>query len=152
MPDLFIKGVKSGIIAGIAMGTISMILHALKICELCVINIGGGIFLGQQVGTFDIYGFILAWVIHFAISGALGVLIAFLLHYTGRKYSLVKGAGLLTLIFVADIGLIAPLRGIIPNNIEFRDLLILLSYHVFFGALASYLFVKFDKAKLPNRI
>ena len=80
------------------------------------------------------------------------MLIAFLLHYTDTRYGLLKGAGLLTLVFLADIGIIAPLRGIIPNNVEFSDLLLLLSYHIFFGVLASYLFIKFSQGRLPNRI
>ena len=41
MPNLFTKGLISGLIAGIVMGAISMILYALKICSLCIIAIGG---------------------------------------------------------------------------------------------------------------
>ncbi len=152
MPNLFIKGLTSGIIAGIVMGATSMILYALKICSLCIIAIGGGIFSGQQMGGYNLYGLILAWFTHFALSGALGVLIAFLLHYTDTRYGLLKGAGLLTLVFLADIGIIAPLRGTIPNNVEFNDFLLLLSYHIFFGVLASYLFIKFSQGRLPNRV
>jgi len=67
-----------------------------------------------------------------------------MLEYFGTKYHVLKGAGLLTLVYLANIGLIAPLRGVFPNNQDFFDLLLMLLYHIFFGSLASFLFVKYE--------
>ena len=119
MSNLVITGAISGIITGIIMGLISMALHAVKICKLCIIAIGGGIFLGQMMEGYNAYGLILAWLTHLALSGSFGILIAILLHYSGNKYYILKGAGLLTLIYLADIGVIVPLRGVYPDNQDF---------------------------------
>lgn len=144
MSNLVIKGAVSGIIAGIIMGLISMLLHAVKICKLCIIAIGGGIFSGQLMEGYNVYGIVLSWLTHFALSGSIGILIAIMLHYSGTKYHILKGAGLLTLVYLADIGVIAPLRRVLPDNQEFFDLSIILFYHIFFGSLASFLIVKYD--------
>ncbi|KJS80944.1 MAG: hypothetical protein JM58_18150 [Peptococcaceae bacterium BICA1-8] len=143
MFNLVIAGAVSGIIAGIVMGLISMALSAVKICKLCLIAIGGGLFTGQLMDEFNGYGIILSWFIHLALSGALGILIVLMLHYFGTKYHILKGAGLLTLVYLANIGVIAPLRGVFPDNQEFFDLLLILLYHILFGGLASFLIVKY---------
>ncbi|MFZ5944762.1 MAG: hypothetical protein ACOYVD_11665 [Bacillota bacterium] len=138
-----LAGAISGIITGIIMGLISMALFASKICKLCIIAIGGGIFTGQLMDEFNGYGILLSWLTHLAISGALGILIQIMLYYLGEKLYILKGAGLLTLVYLANIGVIAPLRGVFPNNQEFNDLLLILIYHIFFGSLASFLVVKY---------
>lgn len=89
------------------------------------------------------YGIILAWLIHLALSGALGILIVIMLNYFGTKYYVLKGAGLLTLVYLANIGVIAPFRGVYPENQDFFDLLLILFYHIFFGSFTSYLIVKY---------
>lgn len=142
MSNLFSGGALSGIIAGIVMGLISMLLHAQKICKLCIIAIGGGIFSGQLLGDYNIYGLILSWLIHLALSAAFGILTATILSYTGPKHYFLKGAGIMTLVYLFDIGLIAPLRGILSDNQQFPDLLLVLFYHIFFGCLAAYLIVR----------
>lgn len=139
MFDRLNHGAVSGIIAGIVMGLISMTLHELKICKLCIIAIGGGIFSGQQMEGYNVYGLILAWLIHLALSAALGILIVIMLNYFGNKHHILKGAGLLTLVYLANIGVIAPLRGVLPGNQDYFDLLLLLLYHILFGSLASFL-------------
>ncbi|MBS4026903.1 MAG: hypothetical protein KGZ96_14710 [Clostridia bacterium] len=148
MSDRITAGAVSGIIAGIIMGLISMILFAANICKLCIIAIGGGIFTGHLMNNFTLEGYILSWLIHLALSGAFGVMIAIMLTYLGTKHHILKGAGLLTLVFIADIGFLAPLRGIFPDNQAYFDLLLLLLYHIFFGSLASYIFVKYHSKKL----
>ena len=148
MFDRITLGAVSGIIAGIVMGLISMTLHAVKICKLCIIAIGGGLFSGQQMEEYNVYGLILAWLVHLALSAALGILIVIMLDYFGTKYHILKGAGLLTLVYLANIGIIAPLRGVFPNNQDFFDLLLILLYHIFFGSLASFIFVKYKNDEL----
>ena len=143
MSNLVITGAVSGIIAGIIMGLISMALHTVKICKLCIIAIGGGIFSGQLMEGFNAYGLVLSWLTHLTLGGLFGILIAILLYYSGTKYHMLKGAGLLTLVYLANIGVIAPLRGAFPDNQNFFDLLLILFYHIFFGSLASFLVVKY---------
>ncbi len=143
MSNLFITGTISGISAGVIMGLTSMALHATKICKLCIIAIGGGVFSGRLMEGYNVFGLILSWVIHFALSVFFAILIIIMLHYTGSKYYTIKGAGLLTLIFLANIGIIAPLRGIMPANPAFSDLLLLLFYHILFGVLAGFFIVKY---------
>lgn len=65
MGDRIILGALSGIIAGIIMGLISMTLHAFNICKLCIIAIGGGIFSGQQMEGYNVYGLVLAWLVKY---------------------------------------------------------------------------------------
>lgn len=148
MVDRITKGAVSGIIAGIAMGLISMTLHAVKICKLCIIAIGGGIFSGQQMEGYNVYGLVLSWLIHLALSAALGILIVIVLDYFGTKYHILKGACLLILVYLVNIGIIAPLRGVLPDHQGFFDLLLLLLYHIFFGGLASFLIVKYKNKVL----
>ncbi|MGI6227354.1 MAG: hypothetical protein ACOYJ1_13980 [Peptococcales bacterium] len=145
MYNYLLKGSLSGIIAGLIMGLISMSLHAAKICKLCIIAIGGGIFSGQQMEGYNVYGLLLAWLIHFALSGVFGILLAIILNYFVTKYYIFIGAGTLTLVYLANIGVIAPIRGVFPNNQDFFSLFLVLLYHIFFGSLTSYLIVKNKK-------
>ncbi|MCK8818068.1 hypothetical protein MWH28_11935 [Natroniella sulfidigena] len=135
-------GALSGIIAGIFMGLISMTLFRIGICKLCIIAIGGGIFTGQLV-ELQPYGLIIAWLTHLSLSAAFGILITIVLNHFGSKYHVLTGAVLLTLIYLANIGIIAPLRGTIPDDPEYFDLLLILLYHIFFGSLTSFLIVKY---------
>jgi len=148
MYDRLNTGAASGIIAGIIMGLISMTLFAVGICELCIIAIGGGIFTGELMGKLFIDGIILAWLIHFVLSGAFGIMIAIMLKYFGRKYHILKGAGLLTLVYLVNIGFLAPIRGVFPDNQDYFDLLLILLYHILFGSLASFLIVKYEQKKI----
>ena len=137
-------GAVSGVIAGIVMGLFSMLLHGTKICTLCIISIGGGIFSGQQLQDYNVHGLILAWLVHFAFSASIGMVLAMILNYFNNKYHTLIGAGLLTLVYIAHIGVIAPLRGVFPDNQSYFDLLLVLFYHILFGSMASYLIVKYQ--------
>ncbi|WP_408956270.1 hypothetical protein [Natroniella sp. ANB-PHB2] len=149
MFDRITTGALSGLAAGILMGLISMTLFRMQICKLCIIAIGGGIFTGQ-LGDLHIYGLIIAWLVHLALSSTFGILIATMLDYLGTDYYMLKGAALLILIYLANIGIIAPLRGTIPDSPEFFDLFLILLYHIFFGALTSFLVVKYSNLKIEQ--
>jgi len=71
-----------------------------------------------------------------------------MLKYFGRKYHILKGAGLLTLVYLVNIGFLAPIRGVFPDNQDYNDLLLILIYHIFFGSLASFLIVKYEQKKI----
>ncbi len=137
-------GAVSGLIAGTVMGLFSMLLHGIKVCKLCIIAIGGGIFSGQQLEGYDVNGLIVAWLVHFALSALIGIILAMILDYFNNEYHILIGAGLLTLIYLANIGVIAPLRGVFPDNQSYFDLLLVLFYHILFGSMASYLIVKYQ--------
>ena len=148
MDDRITLGATSGIIAGSIMGAISLALFTLGICELCIIAIGGGIFTGQLMEGYSFFGMLLSWSIHLALSSVLGIVVALMLKYFGDRYNVLKGAVLLTLVYLINIGMLAPLRGVFPDNQNFFDLFLILLYHILFGGLASYLIVKFQKVSL----
>ena len=148
MHDRITAGAIGGLAAGIVMGLISMTLKNVGICELCVVNIGGGILSINFMGESTVIETLLGWIIHLALSVTFGVIIAIMLTYFGTKYHILKGAILITLLFIINIGIIGPMVGTISGAAEILDFYLVLFYHIIFGGLSSYITVRFGNLKV----
>lgn len=146
--DKALSGALAGLAAGLIIGIVSFGLYTLNICRLCLVAIGGGLFTQQMLpqGTTFIW-LLLGWVDHLVMSMILGIILVFILHYTGRDYAIVKGAIYGAIVWYFAIGIIAPLAGFTPPSPRAADLLVLLAYHLVFGMLAAWLMVRFGTWK-----
>jgi FtsH-binding integral membrane protein len=134
----------AGLGAGLVVGVISHGLYILGICQLCLIAIGGGFFARRMLAkTAAPVWTILGWIDHLLVSMVLGVILVYILHYSGRDYALIKGAIFGAVVWLVTIGIISPLAGYIPPSPQAIDLAILLAYHILYGILAAWLLLRF---------
>ncbi len=148
MYDRITAGAVGGLVAGVLMGFISMILNLVGICDLCVINIGFSIFSTGQFGESTIFEILFGWIIHLVLSVTFGVLIAIMLTYFGTKFHILKGATLIALLFIVNMGIIGPMLGTIPGEAGIFDFYLMLFYHIIFGGLSSYIIVRYGNLKV----
>ncbi|HZK24152.1 MAG TPA: DUF6789 family protein [Oscillospiraceae bacterium] len=144
--DKVVSGGIAGGIAGLLVGLLSKILSKVKLCQLCLIKIGGG--LSNQAMLAEnsaLLWQVIGWLSHLLISMVLGIIFLYLLHYTGKEYILLKGVMFGAVVWLVDITIISPLLGFIPARSRPLDLLILLAYHIIFGYLAAVLSRRFAK-------
>lgn len=141
-------GGTSGVIAGIIVGIISHILYVSDLCKLCLVAIGGGLFRrGMLPRTEGIMWQVLGWMDHLAMSLILGTILIYILQYTGKDYTLLKGAVFGMIVWYINIAIISPLAGYIPPSPDATSLLLLFSYHILFGLIAAWLIIKISKRK-----
>ncbi|MBS4022008.1 MAG: hypothetical protein KGZ79_06265 [Dethiobacter sp.] len=151
--DRLTAGSVAGLASGIVVGTISQILHALGICRMCLVSIGGGMFLREMLGaTAPLYWQLVGWATHLIISGLLGVFTVYILVLTGREYALWKGLLFGAAVWFLSIAFISPLAGYLPRNASPADFFIVLAYHLLFGALTAWLLVRYAKHALMRKI
>ena len=144
--DKTAAGAAAGFAAGLVIGLISTVLNKTGICELCLINIGGGMFTRTiMVATAPAVWQVIGWLVHLTLSIVLGVILAYIIHFTGKDFALLKGAIFGAVIWVVDIGIISPLAGYMVASPQPVDLLFLFSYHVLFGLLVAALLLRYGK-------
>jgi hypothetical protein len=142
--DKVTAGGLAGLGAGIVAGAVSQILFALGICRLCMIAIGGGLFRQQMLPQdAPLIWTIMGWVNHLVVSSLLGVLMIYLLVWTGRKYILLKGVLYGAAVWFVAISLISPLAGYIPPSPNPVDMAMILGYHMLYGVVAAWLLARY---------
>lgn len=138
--DRIVAGGLAGLVSGIILGLITTVLSLLGFCKLCLIAIGGGIFVRQILKSpIPIGWMMIGWLNHLIVSVALGIVLAYILTYMGKEYAVLKGAFFGAVVWYLLIGIFAPLAGYLPPSPEPLELFIVFGYHVFFGGLAAYL-------------
>jgi hypothetical protein len=132
----------------LAIGVISNVLYILNVCEVCLVAIGGGFARQRMLGEAEGFAwFVLGWVDHLLISMLFGIILSYILHYTGRDYAILKGAFFGAVLWLLGIAMISPLAGYIPPSPSALDLGILLAYHIIYGLLVAWLLVRFTRRK-----
>lgn len=150
--DKPLLGSIAGLIAGTVTGAISFLLYSMGLCKLCLVAIGGGLFSRNMLTkSVPPAWTVLGFVDHFIMSIILGVVLAYILHFTGTDYALLKGLGFGATVWYINIAIVAPLAGYIPKSPQPADLAILLGYHLLFGLLASWVIVKLGNKYRPER-
>lgn len=145
--DRAVIGGVSGVIAGIVVGIISKILYGLNLCNLCLVAIGGGLFQREMLTNKSFMWHVLSWIDHLAMSLILGVILIYILHYTGRDLAPFKGAVFGMIVWYINIAIISPLVGYIPPSPDAVSLMLLLTYHILYGFIAAWLIIKIAKRK-----
>jgi uncharacterized membrane protein YagU involved in acid resistance len=146
--DRLVGGAATGLGAGLAIGFISNVLYILNVCKLCLVAIGGGFARQRMLGEAEGFAwFVLGWVDHLRISMLFGIILAYVLHYTGLNYVLLKGAFFGAVLWLLGIAMISPLAGYIPPSPSPLDLSIMLAYHIIYGLLVSRILIRFTKTE-----
>lgn len=146
--DRFTIGFFGGLAAGVVVGIIAMVMNMAGLCRLCLIALGGGVFQKELLqGTPSVGWIVLGWIGHLIISATLGVAIAVLLTYTGKKLAVLKGIFLAVATWYLLIGIFAPLAGYLPESPQWAELLLVLGYHVLFGGLTAYLITRYGSTE-----
>ncbi|MBS4030154.1 MAG: hypothetical protein KGZ63_01840 [Clostridiales bacterium] len=146
--DRAVIGGAAGAIAGIVIGIISHVLYLFNFFNLCLIAIGGGLHRrGMLARTDGFMWHVLGWTGHFTISLILGIVLIYILHYTGKEFALLKGAVFGMIVWYINIAIISPLVGYIPPSPDAANLMLLLSYHILYGLIAAWLIIKIVNRK-----
>ncbi|MCL5982716.1 MAG: hypothetical protein M1571_09460 [Firmicutes bacterium] len=143
--DKVIAGSTSGLIAGATVGAAASLFNLAGLTNYSPIQIAGGVFTGKVLpDPIPLSSLLVAWSSHFVISVAAGVLLAYLLFYTGGDYGILKGILLGVFFWYFNFGIVAPLLSytLLPP-MNYTDLLISLARHAVFGALAAWLLLRF---------
>ncbi len=149
--DRAAAGGLAGIVSGIIVGFISFALHLLGICRICLISIGGGMFRQEMLGvTAPMSWLLLGWVTHLIISSLLGIMLVYILVFTGREHALWKGLLFGSAVWAVDIMFVSPLAGFVPLNANPIDLFIVLGYHMLFGILVAWFLVRHYESALQR--
>jgi hypothetical protein len=144
--DRSLNGGAAGLIAGAVVGALSLLFYTLGVCNLCLVAIGGGLSNKNMLArTVAPAWTILGFLDNLIISLILGVVLAYILHFTGSKHAILKGMGFGAVVWLIDIVIIAPLAGYIPKSPQPLDLAILLGYHLLFGSLTAFLIIRLSK-------
>ncbi|EEG78068.1 hypothetical protein [Dethiobacter alkaliphilus] len=151
--DKTAAGAGAGFVSGLVIGLISIVLFITSVCELCLINIGGGIFMRQMLtqNALPVWQ-ALGWLVHLSVSVVLGIILAHILSVTGKDWALLKGAIWGAVIWLITIGGVSPLGGYITVPPRPEDIFLLFAYHVLFGLLAAWLLVRFGSISETNKL
>lgn len=147
-------GAVTGFVAGMATGLISTGLFLMDICQLCLIRIGGGLFMRSMLTETSLAWTVIGWLSHLTVSIVLGVILAYILSFTGKDFALLKGAIFGAVVWVVTIGFISPLAGYISARPSPGDIILVFVYHVLFGLIAAWLLVRYSdvaETKRPKR-
>jgi hypothetical protein len=137
--DRVIAGSAAGLVTGIALGVAVNLLNAAGLTEYSSIQIAGSIFTGRYMTDPMSAGMLaVAWSSHLVISMAVGVLLAYLLYYTGRDYGILKGILLGGFFWLFNSGIMAPVLKLeLLPPMDYGDLILFLGRHLAFGALSA---------------
>ena len=115
-------------------------------CELRLINIGGGVFTRNMLTEAAPLAWkAVGWLVHLTVSMLLGAILAYVLHYTGKDFALLKGGMFGSVIWLFTIGGISPLAEYTLPFPRPLDLVILLGYHALFGMMVAWLLARYGK-------
>ncbi len=111
MRDTMTIGTIGGLIGTLFMHITNYILQSFGMIKITTLQIAAALFMDwEQVNT--TYGVIIGTINHFFIGAIAGVIIAIVLRYFGKDYYLLKGLGVLGVMYLAAMGFILPLNDI----------------------------------------
>lgn len=150
MKDTIILGSISGIIANLLKTIIAWVFNILGLTKFTFIHINAGYFVDERFVKTPI-GLATGVIGDFTMAAFLGVLIVLTLKLTGTDYAIIKGAGFgsVSYIFLFGIGMALDVTRVsimtpLPN-------LILFFPQIVFGALTSWIAVKYGQIKLQTK-
>ncbi len=147
--DRVVAGSMAGMASGFLTGAISNIMYLLGVCTLSMNAIGGGMFTREMLSVNAPLSWqLLGWVTHLIVSSMFGVILVYILVFTGRDYAILKGLLFGSAAWFVAISLVSPLAGFVPRNANPVDLFIMLGYHVLFGVFAAWLLVRYAEPAL----
>lgn len=90
--DRVVAGSAAGLVTGVVLGVTVNLFNAAGLTEYSSIQIAGGILTGQYMTDPMSPGMlVVAWSSHLVIAMAVGVMLVYLLSFTGREYGVLKG-------------------------------------------------------------
>jgi hypothetical protein len=137
--DRVVAGSAAGLVAGVVLGVTANLLNAAGLTEYSSVQIAGGVFTGEHLTEPMSLGMlVVAWSSHLVISMTVGVVLAYLLSYTGQDFGVLKGILLGGFAWLFNNGIMAPLLDLelLPPMTN-ADLIFSLGRHLAFGALSA---------------
>lgn len=109
--DTMTIGTIGGLVGTLAMHITNYVLMSFGLVKITTLQIASALFMDwEQVNT--TYGVIVGAINHFFIGAIAGVIIAIVLKYFGKDYYLLKGLGVLGVMYLFAMGFILPLNDI----------------------------------------
>ncbi len=142
MMDKIIFGSLAGIISGILMGIANSVTNVLNISNYYAIEVAVGIF-SRGLYSPSISWLIVCWIAHLTIAMAYGVILCYIFYNTGKDYGLVKGLLYGGIVWLLNLGIIAPIIGYrVIQDLSSVDLLFSFVLHLFFGIIAAWVLIR----------
>ncbi len=143
--DRVVAGSAAGLVTGVVLGVTVNLFNAAGLTEYSSIQIAGGILTGQYMTDPMSPGMlVVAWSSHLVIAMAVGVMLVYLLSFTGREYGVLKGVLLGGFFWLFNNGIMAPLLKLeLLPPMGYGDLIFSLVRHFLFGALTAALLLHF---------
>ncbi len=139
-------GAFSGIIATSALNIVDWIVVYFGLNKWHIWQIAGSVYFRiEDVDT--IPALIIGAITHTSLIAFVGVIICYLLYYTGRDYYMLKGAGVLMLMFILIFGGVLRLHIARINPVDAGTNISHLIGHLSDGVIISWLVVKLASAE-----
>jgi hypothetical protein len=148
MRDTITIGSIAGLISSGVIMIYSLILDLLGFKFIAIWESAASIILDAKLLHTPI-GFLIGLVVHIGLGCACGVMLAYILRFTGKDFYLMKGVGLTAIIWLGSIGFFMRLLRINLNGRgePFTNLLSIVHFIVF-GGVCSTIIAKYAKFKV----
>lgn len=148
MKDALTIGAIAGTIGILIIQGISMVLAWLGIIEMTILDVAALLFLNEaQANTAA--GMMVGFITHLLTGATGGVILAYIIKFTGDDYYWVKGLALGGIMNLGFMGFAVTLLGIAP---EMRTDAVTMLVHIIeqfiFGLISAYIIVKFGRFEI----
>ena len=138
--DVFTASAVAGIVANIPVVILSYVLYRLNINKVFVWHIAATMFIeNKDVNTAP--GIILGAISDFVVAGFKGVIIGYLLYFTGFSFYLFKGLTVSLLFWILVFGFILRMKITGWDPVDPATNLVHLAWHIILGLLTAYFIV-----------
>ncbi|OWZ83411.1 hypothetical protein [Natranaerobius trueperi] len=138
--DIFTLGALAGVIANIPVNLFDFFLYHFGINKIYIWHISTSVFVEKKDIKTGI-GLFIGFINDYSVAGVKGVITAFLLHFTGSEFYLLKGITVGLFFWLIIFGCLLRLKIAHLDPVEPITNLSHLTWHILFGALTSWLIV-----------